>query len=166
MRTAIFALVIAAGCGGSSKSQTMAKSDAAPTCAAVADAMLAPLSEGKDQTKAMLDKKQELAGMIATRCTEDAWTEDARRCFTTVKTVDDADRCGTLLTDEQQANLKAKLGPGEPADAPAAAAEPAAEPPPSPVAVEPERDRVAPPKPKAKKATKTRKTGDPCDGGE
>lgn len=143
MRTVLLALVLAA-CGGSSKSSSTPNADGT-SCTAVADAMLAPLSEGKDQTKAMLDKKQELATTIRARCEEDAWSAQARGCFTSAKTLDAVDACSAQLTDDQRTKLNSTFG-GPPPEAPAAA---------------PPAESEAP-----KRSMKTRKTGDPCDGGE
>jgi hypothetical protein len=142
MRNVLFVLVLAA-CGGSSKSSATPKGEST-TCAAVADAMLAPLTDGKEQTKAMLDKKEELAKTIRTRCDEDAWGDEARGCFTSAKTLEAVDACSAQLTDAQRTKLNATFGGGPPE------AEPAA----------------APPAEAPKKAMKSRKAGDPCDGGE
>ena len=145
MRTAVIALVLAA-CGGSSKSSTMAK--AGPSCGDVANAMVGMMAEGKESTKAFVDAKEGFVEIIRTRCDQDAWTADAKQCLATMKSREDAERCSTLLTEQQQANLvrdqKAKFGAGP--------AEADAPPPPAPV--------------EAPKAMKSRKAGDPCDGGE
>ena len=181
MRRAMFAIVLAAACGGgSSKSSTMSKADG-PTCAAVADSMVAMMSEGKEATKAMVDTKEDFAAIIRTRCDEDRWTAEARQCLSTMKSRADAERCSTLLTDEQQANLvrdqQAKFGAEPPAEPPTP--EPAAEPAPTGAAPPPPaapmkaeegkmgtKDKDAPNKKAPAKGTKTRRAGDPCDGGE
>jgi hypothetical protein len=145
MRTAVIALVLAACGGNGSKSSTMAK--AGPTCGDVANAMVGMMAEGKESTKAFVDAKEGFVTIISTRCTDDAWTAEAKQCLATMKSREDAERCSTLLTEQQQANLvrdqKAKFGASPEAEAP---------PPPAPV--------------EAPKATKSRKAGDPCDGGE
>lgn len=162
MRQVLIALVLAA-CGGSSKSSTMAKSG--PSCGEVASSMVAMMAEGKESTKAFVDAKEGFVTIIRTRCDEDAWTAEAKQCLATMKSREDAERCSTLLTEQQQANLvrdqKAKFGAGS---EPAAEAEPAVAPPPPVEAeqkAEPKKLRSAPAKP-----AKTKKTGDPCDGGE
>ena len=141
MRTVVLSLLLAA-CGGSSKSSTMAK--AGPTCSDVADSMVAMMAEGKESTKAFVDAKEGFVTIIRTRCTDDAWTAEAKQCLATMKSREDAERCSTLLTEQQQANLvrdqKAKFGAGS-------------------------ESPEAPPA-EAPKATKSRKAGDPCDGGE
>jgi hypothetical protein len=161
MRTAVLVLVLAACGGGSSKSSTMAKSG--PTCEAVADSMVSMMAEGKESTKAFVDTKEGFVAIISTRCTEDAWTADAKECLATMKSREDAERCSTLLTATQQDNLvrdqKAKFGAG-----PEPEAEPVVDPPPPASAeqkAEPKKLRSTPAKP-----AKTKKTGDPCDGGE
>lgn len=138
MRHALF-LILLAACGGSSKPAAKPMGESA-SCAAVADAMLAPLTAGKEQTKAMLDKKEELAKTIRARCDEDAWSADARGCFTSAKTLEAVDACSGQLTDDQRTKLNATFGAPE--------AEPAAAP------------------TEAPKTMKSRKAGDPCDGGE
>jgi hypothetical protein len=137
MRTVLFVLVLAA-CGGSKPTAT--PKGESTSCAAVADAMLAPLTDGKEQTKAMLDKKEELAKTIRTRCDEDTWTDPVRGCFTSAKTLEAVDACSGQLTDDQRTKLNATFG-GAPEAAP-------------------------PPPAEAPKAMKSRKAGDPCDGGE
>ncbi len=149
MRSVLLALVVAA-CGGSKSSSTTPK-DAGPTCAAVADSMVAMMAQGKESTKAFVDAKEGFTTIIRTRCTDDAWTGDAKQCLSTMKSREDAERCSTLLTDEQQQNLvrdqKAKFG-APPEDS------------------EPEPQAAPPPPAEAPKASKTKKRGDPCDGGE
>ena len=110
----LLALALAA-CGGGSKSTTTPK-DTGPTCAAVADSMVAMMAEGKESTKAFVDAKEGFTTIIRTRCTEDAWTGEAKQCLATMKSHEDAERCSTLLTEAQQENLvrdqKAKFGAG------------------------------------------------------
>ena len=163
MRTLVIALVLAACGGGSSKSSTMAK--AGPSCGDVADSMVAMMAEGKESTKAFVDAKEDFVTLIRTRCDEDAWTAEAKQCLATMKSREDAERCSTLLTEQQQQSLvrdqKAKFGAGSEYDPPEP--EPAAAPP-APVEDEKSLDqkkRAVPPN-----APKTKKTGDPCDGGE
>lgn len=134
MRVALFVLLVACG-GGGTKSPEAPKSEGA-SCTAVADAMLAPLVAGKEETKAMLDKKTELAGQIRARCEEDAWSAEARGCITRATTLEAIDACSEQLTEDQRTKLNAmsEPAPGAPAEAP--------------------------------KAMKSRKAGDPCDGGE
>ena len=46
-----------------------------------------------------------LIDLIRVRCTEDRWSSEAISCLRRLKTAADADQCGTLLTDAQQAAL-------------------------------------------------------------
>ena len=176
MRRAMFAIVLAAACGGSGKSSTMAKADG-PTCATVAESMVAMMSEGKEATKAMVDTKEDFTKIIHTRCDEDHWTADAKQCLSTMKSRADAERCSGLLTDEQQANLvrdqKAKFGaepPAEPKREPEAEAPATGTAPPPPEPMKTEEGKMGTKDQKKQKApakaTKTRRAGDPCDGGE
>jgi outer membrane biosynthesis protein TonB len=179
MRTAFVAIVLAAACGGGSKASTTPKATG-PTCGAVADSMVAMMAEGKESTKAFVETKEGFTTIIRTRCEEDAWTADAKQCLAKMKSRDDAERCSTLLTETQQANLvrdqKAKFGaePPPPEPTPTPATEPTnAAPPPTPAAAKPEPKPAEKAKkksaPRAKKAPMpdgTRSTGDPCDGGE
>jgi hypothetical protein len=164
MRIAI--LVLALGCGGGSKASTTPKGGV--TCAAVADAMVGMMMEGKNQENAA-ETAEAFNTIIEKRCDADVWSPEARKCLAAMRTRADAEQCSTLLTDEQQANLvrdqKAKFGASsgateQDAEAPANTTAP---PPPSPMrSVEPKEQEA----PQPKNGTKTRKTGDPCDGGE
>lgn len=111
----LFLALALAACGGGSKSPATPK-DTGPTCAAVADSMVAMMAEGKESTKAFVDAKEGFTTIIRTRCTEDAWTGEAKQCLATMKSHEDAERCSTLLTEAQQENLvrdqKAKFGAG------------------------------------------------------
>lgn len=64
------------------------------------------------------DAVNALITLVRTRCEEDAWSPEARQCLSTMQTASDADRCGTLLTEEQQAALvrdqEAMLGTARP----------------------------------------------------
>ncbi len=159
MRIALLVLVL--GCGGGSKKAAETPKEA-PTCAAVADAMIALMLEGKEQTPKVKETTEGFTAIIRNRCDADAWSADAKQCLAGMTTRDDAERCSKLLTEEQQANLvrdeKAKYGapPAEPEAAP---------PPPSPASTgAPMNDEKAKEAPKRSKGSP--KPGDPCDGGE
>lgn len=134
----VLAIVLVVGCGGGSKTATAPEPP--PSCAAVADGMVAMMMRDKD-AKGIEDTVEGFKTIIRTRCDEDAWTAEARDCLATMQTRTDAERCSTLLTDEQQAALvrdqKAKFGA---------------------------QDDATPPPPPSPEPTRTR--GDPCDGGE
>ena len=74
------------------------------SCEAAADGMIGLLVAGKTE-KAPEDAVDQLRVLIATRCREDHWVTEARGCLARMKTADDANTCGTLLTEEQQAAL-------------------------------------------------------------
>ena len=135
----VLAVAFAFGCGGGGSKQATA-APAPVTCAAAADGMLAMMMRDKE-AEGIEDTIEGFKALIRTRCDEDGWTVEARQCLATMQTRTDAERCSTLLTEAQQANLvrdqKAKFG-----------AKPAA-------------DGAAPPEPEP-----TRTRGDPCDGGE
>jgi len=46
-----------------------------------------------------------LIALIRTRCEQDRWTSEAVACLSRIKSAADADQCGTLLTEAQQAAL-------------------------------------------------------------
>jgi hypothetical protein len=164
----IVPLVFALGCGGSTASTTPKNpNNDAVTCAAVANAMVGMMMEGKNQENAA-ETADGFNAIIRTRCDADAWTPEARQCLATMKTRSDAERCSAMLTEEQQSNLvrdqKEKFG-APPEQAPAsttAAPPPQGAPPASPMRAEPPKEA---PK-SAPKGGKTKKAGDPCDGGE
>lgn len=169
MRTAICAMVLAAACGGGgSKSSTTPAPG--PTCAAVADAMVAMMMEGKEQTEAAAATAGDFETIIRTRCDEDAWTAEAKQCLATMQTRTDAERCSTLLTAEQQENLvrdqKAKFGAGPATEKGESAPEPEPEPATGAAPPPPPAPGSPPPTPLKSSPPKTRRTGDPCDGGE
>ncbi|HLL22638.1 MAG TPA: hypothetical protein VK427_10925 [Kofleriaceae bacterium] len=136
--------VLCAACGGSSKSSTTPK-ETGPTCDAAATAILSPVSQDKEQTDAMLQKREELTTFVRTRCTDDRWSADARRCFASVQATADVERCASLLTPAQVDAFSAAFG---------------APPPPTPTDAETQAPKKSSP------PAKSRKPGDPCDGGE
>jgi hypothetical protein len=121
-------------------------STAEASCDGVADGMVGMMMEGKEQTPKLRETSEGFKQIIRTRCEADAWSSDAKWCLTGMKTQADAERCSTMLTEEQQANLvrdeKAKYGEGTPAPEAQAPAE------------------------TPKKSKSSPKPGDPCDGGE
>lgn len=161
-----FLFIVLAACGGGSKSEPTLKQAAPASCGEAATGMLSMMNQDAKDTV------EEFKKLIANRCERDAWASDAKQCLSTMKTRTDAERCSTLLTDEQQANLvrdqKAKFGARE-AEAPEAApgggasAVQASPPPPT----EAPKDSRGGEKKKTRGAPKGNgKTGDPCDGGE
>lgn len=102
MRALIFVVVVA--CGGSGAPPAHAPAPAGASCAAAADGMVGILPFSKDP-KVAAEAADELRALIIGRCDADQWSPAARRCFKDMKTADDANVCGTLLTDDQQAAL-------------------------------------------------------------
>jgi hypothetical protein len=96
-------------------------------------AMLARLPASDEPTEAA----DALRNLIRERCDQDGWSDEATKCLTAMKKLDDAAPCARLMTDEQQAALvrdeearfgaapgggsaggdKATDGPGRPAGA-------------------------------------------------
>jgi hypothetical protein len=160
-----FALCMACG-GGNKKHTDTTPTDpipktAGPECGAVGEhlATLADHDAAAGPDKAMAQK-------IAGACKTDAWSDDARSCFATANSDDEALGCMKLLTEPQhQAFDKAtRTKAKEPAAAMAPAtadseAEPAAAEPPPPPKKATTRGPVKKDKPKSR-------SGDPCQGGE
>jgi len=163
----MFALVLAAcGGGGKSSSPTTPKQAAGPSCEAVADSMVNQMLADKDP-RPPDDKVDVIRNIISSRCDADGWTLPAKQCLSTMKNAQDADRCASMLTEQQQAALvqaeREKFGTRD--EAKEAAPAPAAESPP-PVA-------APPPPPAAPKSTRSKAkrnpastSSDPCQGGE
>lgn len=98
----IASVVIA--CGGPPKPPAPPAALPAPTCDRTAGHMVDLLAEGKEPPP----PDETLNAMIArirTRCEEDGWTAEARRCLSKMTTAAEADHCGTLLTAAQQQAL-------------------------------------------------------------
>jgi hypothetical protein len=90
--------------------------------------------------------------LFVSHCQADAWSPEVRACLAGSKTLDDADQCATKMTDAQRGALDQEMRPA-PGASPPPAAQPAA---------------TAPaPSPPASSSTRspTKKSGDPCDGG-
>ena len=99
----VLVLVVVVACGGGSAPPAQKPAPDAASCAAAADGMVGLLPAAKDP-----DAMEAADGMrraIAGHCDKDQWSAQARRCFKDMKTADDANVCGTLLTDDQQAAL-------------------------------------------------------------
>ncbi|MBA3391519.1 MAG: hypothetical protein H0T89_02690 [Deltaproteobacteria bacterium] len=168
-------------CGGGNKAIAMPPPHPVTTCVMVAEAMVGALVATKEPRPGD-DVIATFTTLIRTRCDEDQWTADARQCLATMTTRAEAERCSTLMTEAQQANLvrdqQAKFGEPEPEPEAPRAPEPASvmrEQPTPAVAVPPPDKKAAPPKRRPKtsdpakpppKGAAPGRTGDPCDGGE
>ena len=101
----VLAIAFVSACGGGGANQPAQPEPApAPACTAVADAMVTQMLEGRER-QGIEDTVDGFTALIRVRCEEDRWTAEARQCLATMRTRADAERCSTLLTDEQQANL-------------------------------------------------------------
>jgi hypothetical protein len=76
----------------------------ATSCGAAADGLVG-LVVANQSEKPPEDAVDKLRVLITTRCREDRWSTEAQGCLASVKTPDDANTCGTLLTEDQQAAL-------------------------------------------------------------
>ena len=98
----VLILVVVVACGGT---PPVAKPvPAGASCAAAADGLVGIMPFSKDP-KVTTDAADAARKLIIGRCDGDQWSPEARRCFKDMKTADDANVCGTLLTDDQQASL-------------------------------------------------------------
>ena len=91
-------------CGGPNPDAPVAPRVKAPSCAAAADGMVGMLVADKDP-KPPDDTVDGIRNLIRDRCQTDGWSAEAQRCLADMKTADDANNCGTLLTEAQQAAL-------------------------------------------------------------
>lgn len=104
MSAAIVGVALAlAACGGPAKSAVPPKL-VGPTCADAAAHMVDEMAATKDP-RPPDETLNALIGLIRTRCDQDRWSPPAVACLSTMTSAADADRCGTLLTDAQQAAL-------------------------------------------------------------
>jgi len=122
---------------------------AGPDCGAVAEHLLTIME--KDSAG---NADKQAGAKVRDACKNDAWTDDARSCFATANTDDEADGCVKLLTDTQKKALTEVAKPKEPAAAESAAAPP------------PPADKPKPTTRGAVKKDKSTRAGDPCQGGE
>jgi len=123
----IVALVLLVACGGG---QVVDKPVAptGPTCknaaAKMGDMIAADISKPSDQAV------NQLIALIQKRCETDRWSIAAVSCLAEMKTVDQADQCGTQLTAAQQKALVDDLpkSPAQPADKTEGTSEPVTSP--------------------------------------
>lgn len=159
MRPVALAFAFCMACGGGNKRAATAPTPdpipktAGPDCSAVSEHLLTLLEK---DSAGNADKGA--GAQIKEHCTADAWGDDARSCFATAQSDDEAEGCLKLLTDSQNQAFTAMAKKSEP---PAAMSETTSVPPAS-------ADK---PKPKpttrgAVKKDKPKRDGDPCQGGE
>ncbi len=149
-------LWVFAACSSGSKSgsQTMPAAAAdGPTCTEASDHTIDLLSKGAPDAPPDLVKK--IRDTLASHCEKDQWSAASRKCFATLATKDDAQKCEDSLSAAQRESLdKENVGGGDGAGAPAENSVPTSAPPP------PGSSRS----PTTKGGTK--KGGDPEDGGD
>lgn len=102
MRAAVLAMV--AACAGSAGPVAAPPAPTGPTCAAAAEHMVDEMAATKD-SRPPDDALNALIDLIRVRCEEDRWSSEAIACLSRIKSAADADQCGTLLTEAQQAAL-------------------------------------------------------------
>ncbi len=100
----VLILVVVVACGGGGTPPAAKPVPAGASCAAAADGLVGIMPFAKDP-KVTTDAADAARKLIIGRCDADQWSPEARRCFKDMKTADDANVCGTLLTDDQQAAL-------------------------------------------------------------
>ena len=100
----VLILVVVVACGGGAPPPVAKPVPAGVSCAAAADGMVGMLIAAMDP-KPPDEDADGLRKLVIERCDKDQWSADARRCIRDMKTADDANVCGTLLTDDQQAAM-------------------------------------------------------------
>ncbi len=100
MRAAILAVLVACG----PPAPVAAPASAGPTCAGAAEHMVDEMAATKDP-RPPDDTLNALIGLIRGRCEQDQWSSEAIACLSRIQSAADADHCGTLLTEAQQAAL-------------------------------------------------------------
>jgi hypothetical protein len=169
MRTWMAVLLLAA-CGHGAAKPTTPVAPSGATCDQVSQHLVTFLV-ARDASNADLTKK--ITGVFQERCTQDAWSSQARQCLVDAKEMKDADACQSTLTKAQlDAFGKAmEAALPTPTDGATPIPEVAAPPPPPAEAPPPPPDKKPPAKTrgaqkKSKPGGKTGRSGDPCEGGE
>lgn len=98
------ALVVLVACGGGGAPSAQKPAATTVSCASAADGMVGMLVAAMNP-KPPDEDADGLRKLVIERCDKDQWSPEARRCLKDMKTADDANVCGTLLTDDQQAAL-------------------------------------------------------------
>lgn len=101
IRAALLGTLVA--CSGSPAPATPT-APAGPTCAAAAEHMVDEMAAANDP-RPPDDVLNGLISLIRRRCEQDQWSSEATACLHRITSPADADQCGTLLTDAQQAAL-------------------------------------------------------------
>jgi hypothetical protein len=157
LKQSLCVLAIAA-CGGGAKSgggmptgKPLPSSECALMAAHVADVVFT-FKEPPTTTKDVV------ADTITKSCEQDAWSADAKKCFSEIKDEESTKPCIATLTEDQHKKvmdaMDAKMGHDHKHHDEGGTPTGAGMPPP------------APPPPPAKGTTKPTKGADPCEGGE
>ncbi len=161
----VFVLVAACGGGGVKDIKDTPPPAAQATCH-TAGAKLIELVVAGHTPPPPDDAVNKLIDTVEKRCEADLWKQEARACFSTVKTVEDADACTKNLTDTQLRNLSSDMeppgggGPPDGATGEGGATRDSADD--GVTRGMPEREKAKDKGPSGGNG----KTGDPCDGGE
>jgi hypothetical protein len=95
-------VMVMSACGSSPEPQTP-KAEG-PTCTSAAEHMIDELVAGKDPRPPDEAINKQIA-LVRDHCEKDGWSPQARTCFSKMKSLADADQCGTYLTAGQQTAL-------------------------------------------------------------
>jgi hypothetical protein len=75
-------------------------------CARASDTMVQTmLARLSNKDSLPTDEADAMRNLIRERCEHDAWSTEATQCLIAMKTLDDAEPCAKLMTDDQQAAL-------------------------------------------------------------
>jgi len=99
---ALLLLGMLAGCPAAKPPE--APKPAGPTCANAAQHMVDEMAAAKDP-RPPDDRLNAMIAMIENRCEQDQWSSQAIACLSKIKSLADADQCGTFMTQAQQDNL-------------------------------------------------------------
>jgi hypothetical protein len=101
----VLALAVGAGCRTSKQPDTAGVPDTASMlpCAKVADHVASTVAANRPRPGTT---PGEVSNLIATRCEQDAWTDQARQCMFAITTVKEGRACAQQLTDEQRTALR------------------------------------------------------------
>jgi hypothetical protein len=164
MRTWMAVLLLAA-CSHAATKPTTPVAEVGATCDQVSEHLVSFLI-ARDASNAELTKK--ISGVFQERCTQDAWSSQARQCLVAAKAMKDADACQSTLTKVQLDAFGKAMEAALPTrtDGVTPIPEVAAPPPPPANQPPPPATKTRAPQKKAKPGGKAGKTGDPCEGGE
>jgi hypothetical protein len=154
---ASWVIVFVAACGGGGVKDIKDTPPPAPaeTCRTAGTKLIELVVAGQDPAPPD-DAVNKLITLVEKRCETDGWKQDARSCFSKVKSVEEADVCTKTLSEQELANLSNDMKP------PAGEATTGA--PDSDGAAEGGSGRSRSAVPKEDKGNGA--SADPCDGGE